>query len=268
MKLFKKVIPLLLVSAMSLPCIACSHDGSSKNESSSTDNANIQTSPDGMIGYELTLGDIPNEDSSSSQPAVTTIVGEDGSLYVPQTDINGTTVTVEGGSVATVPYTGTTLATSYVEPSYKPDIKCYQALWLDMSKKADYVFDGEFLVFDIKIKDDAKDGVYPIDFYHLDMANYDAKNLDVTANVGYLVVGNATAPNVQNEESSGLTLTPGIVSGKAGDTVHMVLQVKNNPGFVGFDLQFHYDANAMTITDGGAGKDFSSRSSLTAHEFN
>ena len=82
------------------------------------------------------------------------------------------------------------------------------------------------------------------------MANYDAKSLDVTANVGYIVVGDAKAPEVETKKGAGLTLTPGVVSGKAGETVKMVVNMENNPGFVGFDLQFNYDSNAMDIVSG------------------
>ena len=320
MRLTKKVVTILLVGAMTLPCAACQHkdennSGDDQNQvvtqvvtdaegnkvtdaegnvvtevvskkADKNDNAaenqnplgakeeNIIEDETGLVGFELSIGALP-EDEQAVTTTVTTspyITGNDGKIYVHQTDINGTTVTEAGGAPVTVEYTGTTvssttLATSYAEESYSPKMRTYQALWLDMSKRADFVFDGEFLIFDIKIKEDAPDGVYPLEFTHLDIANYDAHSLDVFANVGYIVVGDAQEPAVDNQKGSGLTLTPSVVSGKAGDTVQMVVDMDQNPGFVGFDLQFRYDCNAMDVVGGSAGKDFQSFADLTAHSF-
>lgn len=316
MKLTQKVLTFLLVGAMTLPCVACQHkdekdepvvqvvtdaegnrvtdaEGNAVTEivtnakkdentpaetkgSMAANEQKIVQDETGLIGFELSIGALPDEEQAVTTTTTTSpyIVADDGKVYVAQTDINGTTVTEQGGAPVTVEYTGTTvttttLATSYATPEYTPKMRTYQALWLDMSQRADFVFDGEFLIFDIKIKDDAPDGVYPLEFTHLDIANYDAHSLkNIFANVGYIVVGDAAAPEVENQMGEGLTLTPSVVSGKAGETVHMVVDMAQNPGFVGFDLQFRYDCNAMDVIGGSAGKDFETYSDLTAHSFN
>lgn len=283
MNITKKAVALLLVSAMTLPCFSCAHaDSNSSSTAESKENSEssegvlpvvdndsmpeisgVEVNEEG-VKVELEMNDIGQDEEL---PIVTTIRGQDGKIYVPQTDINGTTVTEEGGSVATVLYTGTTLASSYANPDYQALYKSYQSLWVDTSKKKDFVFDGDFLVFDIEIKADAPDGVYPIEFYHLDIANYDAKSLDVKSNVGYVCVGDAQIPTSQTT-SDGFVLTPVSVKGKAGETVQVVIKAENNPGFCGFNLLFSYDANAMNVVSGGAGADFSSKAELTAHNVN
>lgn len=274
MKMTKKALTVLFIGAMTLPCFSCTKDNnsdtstaeSSSSKSIDVEDPHIHEDSDGMIGYDLSLGEII-DDEFEEVPAVTTVTGDDGKSYVNQTDINGTTVTEKGGAAVTVEYTGTTLATSYAEKNYVPQMKSFQALWLDMSKRSNFKFNGEFLVYDIAVSKDAPDGVYPIEFYHLDVANYNAETLDATAEVGYVVVGDATAPELEKVNATGLHFTPGVVSIKQGETGSMILKVENNPGFVGFDLRFRYDANAMEIQSGGAGKDFSSNASLEAHSF-
>ncbi len=261
-RFFKQLIAVALVGAMALPTVSCTKDESSNK----LEQSGVSTDSDGMISFDLTL--TPNPDLQPEQttsPVVTTTVDDQGGIFVNKTDINGTTVTEQDGKPATEVYTGTTLATSYAEQNYQPKDQNYQALWLDMSKKADYVFDGQFLVFNAKIADNAPDGIYPITIFHTDFANYDASSLQVTSNVGYVCV-NATAPAVEKTIGSGLTVSANTVSGKPGDTVQIIFELDNNPGFVGFNFMFKYDGNAISIIDGGAGKDFATRANLTAHE--
>lgn len=261
-RFYKQVTAVLLASFMTLPAFACTKG--KDNSKIDLTNSAVSTDKEGMVHIDLTLTPDP-EVNVTTTPAVTTFVDENGDIFVNKTDINGTTVTESGGAPVTEAYTGTTLATSYAEKDYTPKNKSYQAMWLDMSKKADFVFDGEFLIFDAKISEDAKDGVYPIDVFHPDFANYDAKTLPVTTNIGYVCV-NANAPNVKKNIGDGLTVSCNTVTAKPGDTVQLVFVLDNNPGFVGFNFMFSYDGNAMTVSGGGAGKDFSSRANLTAHE--
>ena len=281
MNSMKKIAAGLLACVITIPAVACSH-GSSTSDSSNAENSQnsqdslvedskISTDENQMITHELDFIDITEENSSGDSQAeqnfiVTTIRGEDGQIYVPQTDINGTTVTEAGGAPVTELYTGTTLATTYAEPSYTPAYKNHQAFWLDMSKKADFVFDGELLVYEFKIADDAVDGVYPLQYYFTDIANWDAASIkDVTLNVGYICI-NSEAPANEQKTGSGLTINPGTVTAKPGDTVQVPVTIVNNPGFVGFRLRMRYDSKAMTIVDAGAGKDLHSNAGMTAKE--
>ena len=261
-RFIKQIIAVALVGAMALPTVACSKDESSNK----LETSNVSTDSNGMINFDLTLTPNPTlQPEQTTAPVVTTTVDANGDIFVNKTDINGTTVTEDGGKPVTEVYTGTTLATSYAEPNYQPKEQNYQALWLDMSKQADFVFDGQFLVFNAKIADNAPDGIYPINIFHTDFANYAAKSLNVTSNVGYVCV-NATAPKTEKTIGDSLTVSANTVSGKPGETVQIVFELDNNPGFVGFNFMFSYDGNAISIVDGGAGKDFATRANLTAHE--
>lgn len=257
-RFLKQLVAIALVGAMALPTVSCSKDESSLE--------GVSTDSNGMINFDLTLTPDPNiPPQQTTAPVVTTTVDANGDIFANKTDINGSTVTTDGGTPVTEPYTGTTLATSYAEQNYQPKEQNYQALWLDMSQKKDFVFDGQFLIFNAKIADNAPDGVYPINIFHTDFANYDAESLKVSTNVGYVCV-NATAPQVEKVIGDSLTVSANTVSGKPGDTVQIIFELNNNPGFVGFNFMFNYDGNAISITEGGAGKDFATRANLTAHE--
>ena len=269
----KKIAALLLAAAMMIPAAGCAKGGSSSGtedskQSGSADSKSggdtkipLSTDENNQIKVDLTYEDEPkNNEFPVTQPATTAKRGEDGSLYVQQTDINGGTVTQAGGEAATVLYTGTTVASSYAEPEYTPNYKSFFSMWLDTSKQADYVFDGEFLVFDVKINDDAKDGVYPVEIYHTDFSNWGKKGetpktLNVTTNVGYICV-NAAEPTPDHQTGGDLTLTPGVVSGKPGDTVKLAVKAENNAGFVGFRVWLSYDSNAVKFLKTTAGADF------------
>jgi len=304
MNTWKRIAAALLAGAMMVPAIACSHDSSSGTDTDSSkggvsdsgaensngndssqggeessagsvslvEDSNVHIDENQLFQYDLDFAEIPADQSDDDDPQeptnfiVTTMRGDDGQVYVPKTDINGTTVTEEGGAPVTEVYTGTTLATTYAEPAYEPDYKNHQAFWLDMSQQADFVFDGELLVYKLKIADDAVDGVYPIQYYFTDIANWDANTVkDVTLNVGYVCI-NAEAPAADQPTGAGLTINPGTVTAKPGDTVELPINIVNNPGFVGFRLRMRYDSKAMTIVDAGAGKDLHSQAGMTARE--
>ena len=275
MKTWKQFAALLLACTMMLPVFSCAH-GSSASEGESSGNQEISINDEELTKIELTgADDVVNDEKNNVEEdptvyIVTTLRGDDGTFYVQQTDINGTTVTDRDGAAVTEVYTGTTLATTYITEegqTYTPAYKNYQAFWLDMSKKADFVFDGELLTFDLKIADDAVDGVYPVQFYFADVANWDAQTLsDITMNVGYVCI-NADAPALDQPTGTGLTINPGIATGAPGETVKLSVNIANNPGFVGFRLRMRYDSNAFTITDlavgetleeyaGASGKDY------------
>lgn len=194
---------------------------------------------------------------------VTTIRGTDGNYYAPVTDINGATVTEPSGEVKTELYTGTTNAASYPDISYQPDFKTYQALWMDISQKADFVFDGNLLEFEIEVPETTQDGVYPIEIYYTDFSNYNADSLkDIAVNAGYVCV-NSEEPAPSSPVDGQITLTPDTVSAKPGDTVRLNVRIDNNTGIVAFVIRMHYDANAMTITKAAAGSDLGRRAQLT-----
>ena len=156
------------------------------------------------------------------------------------------------------------------QKDYIPDIKAYQAYWLDVSQKKDYVFDGDLLEFEVTVNKNIPNGIYPFGVYFADLSNYSAntdKNAAYLNNVkyqtGYICV-NKDKPTTQVPESN-MSLSMDSVSAKPGETVRMRLCIKNNPGLVAFVIRMYYDNNAITITRCGAGSDLNKLAILTTY---
>lgn len=263
MKHEKKILALLLAAVLTVPAFSCSKNGSSQTaEPKNSETIPLNTDNDKNIKMDFVFKEVEAQAANDeTEPVQSIVTGENGSLYVQKTDINHKPVTQENGDPATEIYTGTTLATKVPGPEYTPSYKTYFSMWIDMTQKADFIFDGEFLTFNVKISEDAKDGVYPIQIYRDDISNYEGETLKVTKNPGYICV-NTEAPNPENQVGAGLTLNGDVVSGKPGETVKFTIKAQNNPGFVGFRLWMSYDANIFKITRANAGKDFPTTASL------
>lgn len=251
-----------------------SNDGSSaENGNQSSNQAGIDieekyvvTDSNGQVNWVLNFNDnIPlNDDEDAANAIVTTLRGEDGQIYVPKTDINGTTVTQEGGSPATEVYTGTTLASEYKDPAYTPKFRNYMAMWLDISNREDYVFDGDLLEYKLDIAEDAPDGVYPIEFTLVDLGDYNGKGVGkVDTNAGFVCI-NMDEPEQNITIGDNMTLTVDTISAKPGDSAKLKVRIDNNTGIVAFRLMIRYDSNVISIKDAGAGKDLATVASLTA----
>ena len=292
----KRILAALLAAAMPIPAFSCGEKsdggdgssvvnsadesgdsaGNSEGDSKPSDGNNgggqdasledgVVIDPQGGQNYKLVFEQPEVEEDES---IVSTKRAEDGSVYIAKTDINGATVTEANGEAATELYTGETNAAVY-EKGYTPSIKTYQAYWLDISERKDYVFDGNLLEFEIKVKEDTPDGIYPVEVYFADLSNYsgnmdeNAEKLDnIKFRPGYICI-NTEQPEIP-ALGNDITLTPDTISAKPGDTVRMNLRVDNNPGLVAFVIRMHYDANAFKIGKAGAGSDLGERAKLTA----
>lgn len=130
-----------------------------------------------------------------------------------------------------------------------------QAWWMDISKKEDYIFNGEYLVAEFKIKDGTADGIYPITLDWLDFANWDSKTVKFTGIDGAVIVGGEATENKFNDDDTPQIMVQN-VSGKAGDTVKVSINVQNNPGVVANILRFSYNSDVLEYVGGGEGADF------------
>lgn len=153
----------------------------------------------------------------------------------------------------------------------RPEYKTIQTLWYDAALKSDISFEGEFLLFTFKIKDNAVNGTYPISFTRTDFADYgtndsvdengkkipgiSSKILDVKVIDGSVTVG-GTAKKGETVSGSVFAMSVSNESGNAGDEVTVVLDLKNNPGFVGVDIHLQYDSNVLEVVNTSSGKDF------------
>lgn len=130
-----------------------------------------------------------------------------------------------------------------------------QAWWMDISKEEDYVFNGEYLTAEFKIKDGTADGIYPITLDWLDFANWDGETVKFTGIDGAVIVGGEATENKFNEDGTPQVMVSN-VSGKAGDTVKVAIYVENNPGVVANILRFGYNSDVLEYVGGGEGADF------------
>lgn len=296
----KRILAALLAAAMTIPAFACGEkieggdsntaESSAGESADSKENGDSAANPDdgnqqaqGNNGESKPVDEGVVIDPNGAQnhmlvfeqpqleeddAIVSTKRADDGKIYIAKTDINGATVTDANGEEATELYTGETNAAVY-EKGYTPSIKTYQAYWLDISEQADFVFDGNLLEFEIKVKEDTPDGVYPVEVYFADLSNYSANTDENAAKLenvkfrpGYICV-NTEQPEIPALGTE-MTLTPDTISAKPGDTVRMNLRVDNNPGLVAFVIRMHYDQNAFKIGKAGAGSDLGERARLTA----
>lgn len=130
-----------------------------------------------------------------------------------------------------------------------------QAWWLDLSRQQNYVFDGEFITADFKIKEGTPNGTYPITIEWLDFSCWEGKSVAFNGTDGAVVVGSESAANSFRNDGSPEIMAEN-VSGKPGDTVTVRFQMKNNPGIVACVFRFGFDSDALEYVGGGEGADF------------
>lgn len=144
-----------------------------------------------------------------------------------------------------------------------------RTFWLDISKRADYVFDGELLELEWEISKDAKAGVYPLEIALADFSNYsgntdeNGKKLQGLKLIpGYVLIGSKQPeiPALGKEP----TLTAETVTAKPGETVKMHIRIDNNPGITAFLLEYRINSNAMTLKKCSAGSELVKAAKLTA----
>ena len=225
---------------------------------------NIVVGDDGSQNQKLSFSQNFKDNETVNAP----FRGDDGNYYVAKTDINGNVAVDGNGETQTEVYKDP--GKIDYQPSYTPDVKSYQALWLDISQKEDYVFDGNLLEYQVQVADDAPDGVYPVEIYYVDLSNYSANEDDNTAILksaetvkGYICVNK----DVPEAEAIGdkMTLSVESIAVKPGDTARFNVRVDNNPGIVAFVVRLHYDGNIVTIKRAAAGSDLGKRARLTTN---
>jgi len=138
-----------------------------------------------------------------------------------------------------------------------------KAWWLDMTRQADYFFEGEFLVLEFEVSEDAPDGNYPITIAKTDIASWEEVQYTPEIINGEVAVG-VPAASQPDMSSSDFSLKVNSVAVKQGDTAKVVIDLANNPGFCGFIIDIQYDVNAMKLVDSYGGDDFNNTVSYNA----
>jgi len=181
----------------------------------------------------------------------------------PETNAKGETQT------QTVPVTETVVVTEKAEnpatlspeanpnktSDYTPSYDTCKAYWLDMSQESDFVFEGEFLIFEFEINKDIPDGSYPVTISKTDIASWDLVSLNPKIINGEVAVNTDLKPQ-EDFPDKDFALKVNSVSAKQGDTVKVAIELKNNTGFCGFVIDVQYDKAAMTIVDTYGGENF------------
>lgn len=276
--LMKRVIAVCLVASFGTVLFGCG-DKNKSDESSIVIATNI---PEDQLKSDLTFTFDSSPDSaadateapqdateapadSSAEAPATEVATQVVTEYVPVTDAEGQNVTDEQGAQQTEVVTE--IVTEYVEvteaateapqsgTTYSPEYDVCTAFWFDTSQQKDFFFEGEFLVIDFKINETTPDGNYPIEISKTDIGSWELVTQVPSLIHGEVAVGNAT-PSSQAVAGDGFTLSVNNVTGQPGDTVSVVVDLKNNPGFVGFIVDVKYDKNALTIVDTRGGADF------------
>ncbi len=272
--LMKKVMAMCIVASLSVVTFGCGDD-KTDSTSSTTPSVEIDTSTP-LLKNELTFTfpDTPSADqqeqdateapadSQAGDTGATEVVTEVVTEYVPVTEDGGQEVTDAQGIVETEVVTE--IVTEYVEvteannnnsTTYTPAYDTCKAFWFDTSQMKDFVFEGEFLVIDFQINETTPDGNYPITISKTDIGSWDLVSQVPVLIPGEVCVGDAQ-PSAQETVGDEFTLTVDQVSGNPGDIVTVVIDLANNPGFVGFIIDIQYDKNALTVVDSRGGADF------------
>ena len=166
-----------------------------------------------------------SDESSSAESTTEYVAGEPITEIVTVTEANGEVATEANGEAVTEVKTITnatpeptkndnqdnnsTEATTNTE--YISNTKGMYAMWIDISKNENFVFNGSVVKVTFKVKENAPDGVY-----------------DISIN-----------PDLSSIE--GVTITP--------DTIELSINMKDNPGLAAFCIWYYYDSNALEIVD-------------------
>lgn len=231
-------------------------------------------SSDGNAGVPVNEGvdgqESNSNDTSSVETSVVVVTDAEGQIV---TDAEGNTVTevvTVGGNSSSSGNSGSGDESSNSNDSngdstgggdgdstsdYTPDMRNFQAYWLDMSYGEDVVCNGDFLDVTFRIKEDAPDGNYALLEGANDFANWDAEHVDVSFVAGDIAVGSAAQQETGTPESGTFTITAGTAKGNPGDEVTVRFDMSDNPGIVAMIFRFRYDANALEVVDAVVGED-------------
>ncbi|MDE6426915.1 MAG: hypothetical protein K2K89_12400 [Ruminococcus sp.] len=132
---------------------------------------------------------------------------------------------------------------------YVSNTKQMYAMWIDISKNKDFVFNGSIIKVTFKVKEDAPDGIYNISL-NPDLSTIEGVEIipDTILN-GSIKVGNGAAEAVDPSSMNGFTVYGDNLSAKQGDTVEFSINMKDNPGLAALVLRYYYDSNALEVVN-------------------
>lgn len=189
------------------------------------------------------------------------VAGEPVTEIVAVTEANGEPVTQADGQPVTEVKTITNStpqpdnsssnknAGSNTDANYVSNTKGMYAMWIDISKNEDFVFNDSIIRITFRVKDNAPDGIYDIAI-DPDLSSIEGVTItpDTILN-GSIKVGNVSADSVDPASMNGFAVYGDKVSAKQGDTVEFCINMKDNPGLAAMCIWYYYDSNALEIVD-------------------
>lgn len=174
-----------------------------------------------------------------------------------ETDANNNPVT-ETVKVTTVVTKATEAVTTEAKANsdYKSKNDGRYAMWLDVSKDENFMFEGDMLNVKFKVKEGIPDGDYKVRISPdlSDVAGVSVKPGKVIDGIIRVNNGDIQAADVSGE--TGLTFYGDNIACKQGDEIEFKINVKNNPGLVAFCIWFYFDSNALDFVEAGACGEF------------
>ena len=130
---------------------------------------------------------------------------------------------------------------------YVSNTKGMYAMWIDISKNEDFVFNGSVIKVTFKVKENAPDGIYNISL-NPDLSSIEGVtiNPDTILN-GSIKVGDGTADSVDPSSMNGYAIYGDNLTAKQGDTVEFSINMKDNPGLAAMVMWYYYDSNALEV---------------------
>lgn len=211
--------------------------------------------------------DPANSGNKNTEPAteieeVTEADGQPATRYVPVTEANGEIATDAEGAelteavvvtkIVTKPSqsgNGNTQTETQAVNNYVSKEDGRYAMWLDISKDADFFFENEMITATFKVKEDIPDGDYRIRISPdlSDIAGVAIKPEKVID--GVIKVNNGTAEAVDVSSETGMIFYGDCIGCKQGDTIDFNINIKNNSGLAAFCIWFYFDSNALEFVE-------------------
>lgn len=174
-----------------------------------------------------------------------------------ETDANNNPVT-ETVKVTTVVTKATEAVTtaSKTDSDYKSKNDGRYAMWMDVSKDEDYMFENDMLYAKFKVKEGIPDGDYKIRISP-DLSNAACVSVKPSKVIdGIIRVNNGDIQAADVSGETGLTFYGDNIACKQGEEIEFKINVKNNPGLVAFCIWFYFDSNALEFIEAGACGEF------------
>ena len=131
---------------------------------------------------------------------------------------------------------------------YTPHTEGMYAMWIDISKNENFVFNDSFVKMSFKVKENTPDGTYNITIVP-DLSSIAGVTITPDNVYSGAITVNGSAETVDVSGDSGFVIYGDKVSAKQGDTVDLCLKMKNNPGLAALCVWFYYDSNAFELVD-------------------